>query len=130
MSEKLEIFLVWPERDAPKRNLSESFWNFKNCVSIIDCFEVFIERPFGLTAQAQTWSNCKHPHNCKYLIGITPAGAINFLSQGWVGRVSDKELAIRSKFFEKLQHVLANRGFTIEEELATYGAFLTIPNFT
>ena len=99
MSEKLEIFLVWPERDAPKRNLSESFWNFKNSVSIIDCFEVFIERPFGLTTQAQTWSNCKHHHNIKYLIGITPAGAINFLSQGWVGRVSDKELTIRSKFF-------------------------------
>ena len=102
LSEELEIFLVWPERDALRRNLPESFRNFKNCVSIIDCFEMFIERPFGLTAQAQTWSNYKHHHTIKYLIGITPAGAVNFLSQGWGGRVSDKELTIRSKFFEKL----------------------------
>ena len=133
LSEELEMFLVWPERDDLRRNLPESFPNFKNCVSIIDCFEVFIERPFGLTAQDQTWSNYKHHHTIKYLIGITTAGAVNFLSQGWGGRVSDKELTIRSKSFEKLQHghtVLADRGFTIEEELATYGATLTIPHFS
>ena len=133
MSEEHEIFLVWPERDALRRNLPESFQNFKNCVSVIDCFEVFIERPFGLTARAQTWSNYKHHHTIKYLIGITLAGAVNFYSQGWGGRVSNKELTIRSKFFEKLQHgdtVLADRGFTIEEELATYRATLTIPHFT
>ena len=53
--------------------------------------------------------------------------------RGWGGRVSDKELKIRSKFFEKLQHgdsALADREFTIEEKLATYGATLTIPHFT
>ena len=75
----------------------------------------------------------KHHHTIKCLIGITPAGAINFLSQGWSGRVSDKELTIRSKFFEKLQHgdtVLADRAFTKEEELATCGATLTIPHFS
>ena len=44
LSEELEIFLVWPERDALRRNLPESFRNFKNCVSLMDCFEVFIER--------------------------------------------------------------------------------------
>ena len=66
------------------------------------------------------------------MIGITPAGAVNFLSQGWGGRVSDKELTIRSKFFDKLQHddtVLADRGFTIEEEWATYGATLKNSTF-
>ena len=51
LPEELEIFLVWPERDALRRNLPESFRNFKNCVSIIDCFKVFMERPFGLTRE-------------------------------------------------------------------------------
>ena len=58
---------------------------------------------------------------------------LTFLSQGWGGRVSDKELTIRSKFFEKLQHgdtVLADRVFTIEEELEKYGVTLTVPHFT
>ena len=57
------------------------------------------------------------------MIGITPAGAVNFLSQDWGGRLSDKELTIRGKFLEA-------RRFTIEEEFATYGATLTIPHFT
>ena len=95
-----------------RRNLPESFQNFKNCVSIIDCFEVFIERPFGLTAQAQTWSNYKHHHTIKYLIGITPAGSTFFHKVG-VGGYLIKNFTIRSKFFEKLQHgdtVLADRG--------------------
>ena len=67
------------------------------------------------------------------MIGITPAGVVNFLSQGWGWRVSDKELTIRSKFFEKLQHgdtVPADRGFAIEEEFAICEAALTIPLFT
>ena len=67
------------------------------------------------------------------MIDIAPAGAVRFLSQGWGGRVPGKELTIRSKFFEKIQHgdtVLAYSGFTIEEELTTYGATLTILHFT
>ena len=31
LSEELEILSVWPERDALRRSLLESFWNFKNC---------------------------------------------------------------------------------------------------
>ena len=67
------------------------------------------------------------------MIDITAADAVNYLSQGWGGRVSDKELTVRSKFLKKLQHgdiVLGDRGFTIEEELATYGSTLTVPRFT
>ena len=68
-SEKLEIFFEWLERDTMRRNLLESFWDFKKCVSTFDCFEVFTERPFGLTTWPQTWSNNKHHHAIKYLIG-------------------------------------------------------------
>ena len=48
-SAELEIFFVLPERDGLRKNLPESFENFKSCILIIDCFEVFIERSFGLT---------------------------------------------------------------------------------
>ena len=57
-------------------------------VSIIDCSEIFIERPKNLAARAQNWSNYKHNNLAKYLIGITPSGAIMFLYAGWDGRVS------------------------------------------
>jgi hypothetical protein len=36
---------------------------------IIDCFEIFIDRPSNLLARAETWSNYKHHNTVKYLIG-------------------------------------------------------------
>ena len=106
---------------------------FKNCVCIIDYTEIYIERPLNLNARAQTFSNYKSHNTIKYLIGITPAGAVSFLSAGWGGRASDKEITLKSGFLDKLTHgdcVLADRGFLVEEELATRGAALRIPAFT
>ena len=51
------------------------------CVVIIDCFEIFIDRPSDLLARAQTYSSCKHHNTVKYLIGITPQGSVIALSQ-------------------------------------------------
>ena len=48
--------IVWPDHGTVRRHLPRSFKkNFKDCVCIIDCSEVFIERPKNLTATAQTW---------------------------------------------------------------------------
>ena len=88
--------------------------------------------PKNLTARAQTWSNYKHNNTSEYLIGITPAGAIN-LSLGWGGRVSDKQITKESGFFNKVSMgdcILADRGFNIKEELSALGATLKIPSFT
>ena len=62
---------------------------FSRCVAIIDCFEVFCERPKSLKAGAQTWSNYKHHNMVKFLIAVTPQGVISFVSKGWGGRASD-----------------------------------------
>ena len=100
---------------------------------IIDCTEVFIERPLNLNATAKTFSNYKSRNTIKYLVGITPSGAVSFLSAGWGGRASDKEITLNSGFLDKVTFgdcVLADRGFLIEEELATRGAVLRIPAFT
>ena len=59
---------------------------------IIDCFEIFIERPTNLLARAQTFSSYKHHNTIKVLIGITPQGTISFLSNAWGGTTSDKYL--------------------------------------
>ena len=133
LSDILKNFIVWPEREALRRNLPSSFKNFKNCVCIIDCTEVFIERPFNLNARAQTFSNYKSRNSIKYLIGITSSGAVSFLSAGWSGRASDKEITLNSGFLDKVTFgdcVLADRGFLIEEKLATRGAVLRVPAFT
>ena len=77
--------------------------------------------------------NYKHHNTIKYLISITPSGAVNFISEGWGGRVSDKEITLKSGFMERLLHgdeVLADRGFLVSEEFASRGVTLRTPSFT
>ena len=71
-----------------------SFYRFfkKCCVIIIDCTELFIERPSDLLAYAQVWSNYKHHSTVKFQIGITPQGTISFVSKCARERISDKEI--------------------------------------
>nr|CAI5833775.1 unnamed protein product [Callosobruchus analis] len=109
--------LIWPERDVLKK-LQRCFKEtFGDKVSVIvDYFELYIERPSNLLKSAQCWSNYKHHHTIKYLIGITPQGSISFISEAWGGRASDKHITIHSKFLNHIipgDVMLADRGFLI-----------------
>ena len=128
-------FLVrWPQRDELRLTMPLCFKEkFSSCAVIIDCFEVFIERPSCLLARSQTWSSYKHHNTAKYLIGITPQGTVSYISSGWGGRASDKYITEHWGLLENLQPgdlVLADRGFDIEESCALHAAQLQIPSFT
>ena len=134
LAKRLSFLVKWPSKLEIRRNLPRVFRKkYSNCRVIIDCSEVFIERPYNLSARNQTWSNYKHHHTLKVLLGITPHGSVSFVSKCWGGRISDKELTSRSGFYDKITFgdmVMADRGFTISEELAVRGATLAIPPFT
>ena len=134
LSSIVKPLIMWPSKDAVRANMPKCFKpKFRNCRCIIDCTEIFIERTHNLKARAETWSNYKHQNTMKYLIGITPAGAISFLSSGWGGRASDKVITLDSGFLGKLEHgdaILADRGFLVREDWAIVGATLRIPSFT
>ena len=99
---RLKHLIVWPERDVLRRTLPLDFRKHSpNCVVIVDCFEIFTDRPTALLARAQTYSY-KHHNTAKYLIGITPHGIVSFISNGWGGRVSDKHLTENSELLNKL----------------------------
>ena len=73
-----------------------------NCVVIIDCFEIFLDRPLNALARTQTFLPYKHRNTVKCLIVITPQGTVSFTSEGWVGRVSDKHLTENSWLLDHL----------------------------
>ena len=63
-------------------------------------------------------------------MGIAPNGMISFLSKAWGGRASDQHITRESGFLDLLEPtdlILADRGFTIKEDLIVRGATLEIP---
>lgn len=128
-------FILWPERDELRRTMPMEFRKYfgLKVAIIIDCFEIFIERPSNLLARAQTWSSYKHHNTVKYLIGVTPQGSVSFLSKAWGGRASDKHITENCSLLDKLlpgDLVLADRGFDIAESVGLMCAELKIPAFT
>ena len=97
---KTNHLIKWPDRDALRSTMPTSFQKFfKSCAVIIDCSEVFVERPSDLLARAQMWSNYKHHSTVKFVIGITPQGTISYLSKCTGG---DKEIIERSDLINYL----------------------------
>ena len=90
MDIRLSPLINWPEREDLWRTMPKCFqYSFgKKPTVIIDCSEIFIERPSNLLTGAQIFSNYKHHNTVKVLIGITPQGTINFVSNAWGGRTS------------------------------------------
>ena len=65
------------------------------------------------------------------MIGITPAGAVSFVSDLYTGRTSDKIATRDSILYNLLEagdSVMADKGFDIEEDLPN-GVSLNIPPF-
>lgn len=106
---------------------------FKEKITIIvDCFETFIEKSTVLRALAQGFSFYKHHETLKYLIGISVTGVILFVSIGFGGRASDKEVVRKSGFLDKIQEndvILGDKGFLIEDEVKDKKALLKRPSF-
>ena len=134
MSRELKQLISWPDHGLVRETLPDCFKpEYTRTKCIIDCSEVFMQRPTSLSARAETYSNYKSHNTVKFLIAISPTGAIIFISKCWGGRVSDKHITSSCGFLDKLMHgdlVLADRGFDISEELALHGATLAIPPYT
>ena len=117
---------------AKPKVLIKSFLKFPNTRIVIDCTEVFCKRPSGLQARKQLFSNYKHHTTAKFLVGISPSGAILYVSDMWGGRASDKKITLECGLLDQLKpghDVMADRGFTIRDELEANGIRLIIPSF-
>ncbi|XP_066925569.1 uncharacterized protein [Clytia hemisphaerica] len=133
LSDTLGNCLVkWLPKESVMEHMPKAFrkQGYGNTRVVIDCSEVFIERSKSLKVQAQTWSDYKSHNTVKFLIGITPAGFISFLSDCYGGRATDRFICQDSNFYDVLDlydEVMADRGFQIQEELMLKYCKLTVP---
>ena len=126
---------IWPTKQQVLEYMPLCFKEtYPTTRCIIDCTELFEQVPSSLAGQSALYSSYKHHVTYKVLIGIAPSGAITFVSQLFPGSLSDKEITCRSGFlnpgfWQQGDSVMADRGFTNEENLKDLGVTLNIPAF-
>ena len=132
---KLGCVPIWPTKDIVIEAMPECFRDtYPNTRVIIDCTELFCQKPFSLTIQSSLFSHYKDHITYKGLIGISPSGAITFVSELYDGSTSDVEIVKRcgilnKELWSKDDDVMADRGFTIKKQLEPLGVTLNIPSF-
>ena len=112
------------------RKLPISFNKFPSARIIIECPEIFFQKPISPYAQRATWSNYKQHNTMKALVGITPTDYFSFVSKLWTRNVSDRYITERSGLLDKLEEgdsVMAYKGFNIRDLLTRKKVALNIP---
>ena len=133
MFHSFKSFETFPSWHIVKKYMPEVFkQDYPNTRIIIDATEFPIERPSSLLSQACTFSAYKNRNTVKILIGVTPSGAISFISDAYEGSISDCKLVEVCGLLEKLEpgdEVMADKGFKIQDLLVPYGVRFNVPPF-
>jgi len=131
LAKQLKCLVFWPSKEQIQMYMPQAVrCKYPNLRCMLDCSETFIDRPRDLKLQSATWSDYKHHNTLKYLVAITPDGLISFISQAWGGRATDRYITQQSGILDLIEPfdlVLADRGFTIREDLLFRNADLHIP---
>ena len=118
---KFRSYPIWPSKPSILKTMPNFFKeSYPSTRVIIDCTEIYIEKPSSVRSQSATYSSYKHFNTAKGLLGITPAGAVSFVSDLYTGRTSDKKATQNSKLYALLENgdsVMADKGFDIENDL-------------
>lgn len=133
---------IWPHRNDIVTNMPSKYKEeFPRSIAIIDCTELKTQKPSSLKLQSQMYSDYKSSTTLKALVACDPMGNLIFVSELFTGSMSDKEITAKSGFYALLQQLLdanfiekgdaimADKGFTITEELNNLGLNLNIPPF-
>ncbi|KFM68003.1 hypothetical protein X975_16882, partial [Stegodyphus mimosarum] len=129
----LRSMIYWPSKEEIMCNIPVCFKNFFNVRTVLDCTEIPVGKPKCLKCQIRTYSQYKGMHTIKYLIGASPGGIITYVSKGYGGRASDKEIFRQSGLVEMVEpHVdafMVDKGFLIDDICEERGINIIRPPF-
>jgi hypothetical protein len=134
---------IWPHRNTIIGKMPKQFCkDFPKSIAIIDATELRTETPCALALQSRLYSNYKSSNTLKGLVACDPNGTLLFVSKLFTGSISDNELTRQSGFLDVLKDLLsieflnegdaimADKGFTIHDDLQKLNLELNIPPFT
>ncbi|KAM7289825.1 uncharacterized protein ISCGN_029953 [Ixodes scapularis] len=127
-----KYLMFWLPTDTIRLSLPDVFEDMPRTTCIIDCFEIFCDRPRNLLRRGKMFSFYKSHNTVKVLHAVAPNGFIMFVSKAYGGRASDRYMTANSGLLDHLDYgdeVLADRGFTIADILPI-GVELALPSFT
>lgn len=102
LSIALGSMIYMPDEENIRESTPARFQKYSRLNGIIDCSEIFIETPKNLELQSATWSEYKHHNTIKFLISVLPNSFINFVSEPYTGRISDKAIVNDTNFLNIL----------------------------
>ena len=98
--------------------------------SVIDCTELYIQKPSLPSSQHSTFSQYKSHNTFKLLVSMSPICHFNFVSKLYTGSISDKQIVQQSGFLASVEPgdaIMADKGFNIRDLLALKSAVLIAP---
>ena len=126
----LKSFVFIPDQGSLNAVKPPQFNSITNLHTIIDATELFIETPKGLVNQRLAWSNYKHHNTLKILVAVASNSTIAFVSEAYVGGISDQALTNHCGFLDMVtpySKLMADKGFNIANECAERHVELVIP---
>lgn len=120
---------MFATQEAVARTLPPGFRRIKGIRTIIGCAEFFAERAADFEHQGHLFSSNKIPGTFNVLIGVSPSGALMFVSEAFEGSISETEIVKQSGFLDYLEEgdlVLADQRFSIRKILREKGVDLKV----
>ncbi|XP_076126773.1 uncharacterized protein LOC143106385 [Alosa pseudoharengus] len=109
---------IWMSPDAVRAMMPSVFERYSDTQVIVDCTELKCQTPSSLLLQSEMYSQYKSHTTVKGMIGVSPHGAVTFVSALYSGSISDKELFKQSgiiPLLDKDMAVMVDKGFTIDD---------------
>jgi hypothetical protein len=130
---KLNFLIMWPSKQVVQANMPKLYKDkFQDTRVIIDCTEIRTETPSSLQLKSMMYSDYKSHNTWKSLVGISPSGHVTFVSDLWVGSISDKQLTKKCGIIDLCEEgdsIMADKGFTISDLTTPKGIKLIMPPF-
>lgn len=130
---KFSAVNLWPSRSLIDQHMPADFKEkYPSTRVIIDFTEIRCQMPKSLRLNGELFSSYKNHTTLKGLVGISPGGAITFISQLYTGHISGREIVERSGLlemqFDRGDEIMADKGFTVEDLLPAW-CFVNYPPF-